>query len=122
MVTRGAPNAAAPRPIGSEMSQTDPREQTPAPRSHAAGLLERAAPLLFVLLWSSSFLGTRIGLRHMSPLWFVALRMLLAAAIMVLVMTALRRPWSLTRADWFHCAVVGVTTQAILLMTAHVAM
>ncbi len=104
------------------MNHTDQRERTPAPRSQAADLLERAAPLLFVLLWSSSFLGTRIGLRHMSPLWFVAVRMMLAAAIMVFAMTASRRPWSLTRADWFHCAVVGVSTQSILLMTAHVAM
>src|SRR5947209_5741605 len=102
------------------MSHTDPREHAPATR--APDLLDRAAPLLFVLLWSSSFLGTRIGLRHMSPLWFVALRMILAATIMVVTMTALRRPWSLSRVDWFHCAVIGVSTQAILLMTAHVAM
>jgi drug/metabolite transporter (DMT)-like permease len=84
--------------------------------------LDRVAPLLFVLLWSSSFLGTRVGLRHMSPLWFVALRMILAAAIMTAVMTARGRTWNLSRADWMHCAVAGVLTQAILLMTAHVAM
>ena len=79
-------------------------------------------PLSFVLLWSSSFLGTRIGLRHMSPLWFVALRMILAAAIMAAVTIGTRRSWSLSRADWMHGAVAGVLTQAILLMTAHVAM
>jgi drug/metabolite transporter (DMT)-like permease len=84
--------------------------------------LDRAAPLLFVLLWSSSFLGTRVGLRHMSPLWFVALRMILTSAIVIGAMAVLRRRWSLSRAAWFHCAVVGVSTQAILLMTAHVAM
>ena len=79
-------------------------------------------PLGFVLLWSSSFLGTRVGLRHMSPLWFVALRMILAAAIMAAVTLGTRRSWSLSRADWMHTAVAGVLTQAILLMTAHVAM
>jgi drug/metabolite transporter (DMT)-like permease len=88
----------------------------------AADRLNHAAPLLFVLLWSSSFLGTRIGLRHMSPLWFVALRMILAAAIVGASMFVLRRPWNLSRAAWLHCAVVGVSTQAVLLMTAHVAM
>jgi drug/metabolite transporter (DMT)-like permease len=87
-----------------------------------ADRLNNAAPLLFVLLWSSSFLGTRIGLRHMSPLWFVALRMILAAAIVSGAMIVLRRPWNLSRSAWLHCAVVGVSTQAILLMTAHVAM
>ena len=84
--------------------------------------LDRVAPLLFVLLWSSSFVGARTGLHHMSPLWFVASRMILATAIMVAVVIAMRRPWTLSRADWLHCAVAGVTTQAILLMTAHVAM
>lgn len=89
--------------------------------------MNSAAPLLFVLLWSSSFLGTRVGLRHMSPLWFVALRMILAAAIMLAATVVFRRARSarlaaLSPMDWLHCAVVGVTTQAILLMTAHVAM
>ena len=63
----------------------------------------------------------------MSPLWFVALRMLLAAAIMASTMAVFRRPLfrgpgALSRTDWLHCAVVGVATQAILLMTAHEAM
>jgi drug/metabolite transporter (DMT)-like permease len=93
-----------------------------APLSGAAARLNNAAPLLFVLLWSSSFLGTRVGLRHMSPLWFVALRMILAASILSATMAVLRRPWNLSRAGWVHCAVAGVSTQAILLMTAHVAM
>jgi len=108
------------------MTSTDPRETTLAGRPGLAGstgdLVNRAAPLLFVLLWSSSFLGTRVGLRHMSPLWFVGLRMVLAAAILVAVMIVLRRPWSLSRIEWLHCAVAGVSTQSILLMTAHVAM
>jgi drug/metabolite transporter (DMT)-like permease len=90
-------------------------------------LLNRSAPLLFVLLWSSSFLGARVGLRHMSPLWFVAVRMVLAAAIMVAVLLAVRcipsrRAPFMPLAAWLHSAVVGVSTQAILLMTAHVAM
>jgi drug/metabolite transporter (DMT)-like permease len=93
-----------------------------APVRSFADTLNSAAPLLFVLLWSSSFLGTRVGLRHMSPLWFVGVRMLLAAAILIVVMLALRRRWSLTATQWLHCAVAGVTTQSILLMTAHVAM
>src|SRR5476649_1861070 len=110
------------------MSGTSPRVTAPVEAN--ASLPERAAPLLFVLLWSSSFLGTRVGLRHMSPLWFVALRMVLASAILLSVMAlrrgsvmaAPRRAWSLSRMEWLHCAVVGIATQSILLMTAHVAM
>jgi drug/metabolite transporter (DMT)-like permease len=110
------------------MSSQDPHDSAPAqgaarpPLADAGDVLNRAAPLLFVLLWSSSFLGTRIGLRHMSPLWFVALRMILAAAIMSSMMVAFRQPWPRSAATWLHCAVAGILTQAILLMTAHVAM
>ncbi|MGA3004388.1 MAG: DMT family transporter [Acetobacteraceae bacterium] len=107
------------------MRRTDPQNGAAAARpalASIAGRVNNTAPLLFVLLWSSSFLGTRIGLRHMSPLWFVALRMILAAAIVSGTMTVLRRPWNLSRMAWLHCAVVGVSTQAVLLMTAHVAM
>jgi drug/metabolite transporter (DMT)-like permease len=113
----------------SNMTSTDPHETTlagnvaRAPLPHSVGeMLNRIAPMLFVLLWSSSFLGTRVGLRHMSPLWFVGLRMVLAAAIMLAAMAVLRWRWSLSRVEWLHCAVVGVSTQSILLMTAHVAM
>lgn len=112
------------------MNNQDPRESTsagPATRPKAGDLLNRAAPLLFVLLWSSSFLGTRVGLRHMSPLWFVAIRMVLAAAIMVVALAAVRhfkpdRGTRLSPMAWLHCSVAGVATQAILLMTAHEAM
>lgn len=115
------------------MRHTDPHDRAPAgvitrpPLATASARLNNAAPLLFVLLWSSSFLGTRVGLRHMSPLWFVALRMILAAAIICGATAILRHSrfrgfGSLSPTAWLHCAVVGVTTQAILLMTAHVAM
>jgi drug/metabolite transporter (DMT)-like permease len=99
-------------------------EETPAPFASArySAPLDRALPWLFVLLWSSSFLGTRIGLRHMSPLLFVALRMVLAAALLIAFRVVRRRPWGLSPMAWLHCAVAGVLTQAILLMTAHVAM
>ena len=77
--------------------------------------LNRVAPLLFLALWSSSFLGTRVGLRFMSPLWFVAVRMILAATMLT------RQAWPSARMV-LHCAIAGVLINAILLMTAHVAM
>ena len=35
----------------------------------------RLAPFLFVMLWSSSFITGKIGLQHLSPLLFVAIRL-----------------------------------------------
>ena len=85
-------------------------------------LLDRLAPFAFVLLWSSSFIAARVGLRHLTPLLFVALRMCLCAAVLAGVMLALRRSWTALRGYWLHCAVAGVLVHAVLLMTAHVAM
>jgi hypothetical protein len=55
------------------MRRTDPYDQAadvgrPA-LADAADRVNSAAPLLFVLLWSGSFLGTRVGPRHMLPVW-----------------------------------------------------
>src|SRR6266516_4560030 len=84
--------------------------------------LLRVAPFAFVLLWSSSFIAARAGLRHLTPLLFVAIRMVFAAAVLVAMMAVLRRSWRGLAGRWGHCAVAGVLTNSVLLMTAHVAM
>lgn len=86
-------------------------------------MLDRLTPFAFVLLWSTSFIAARIGLRHMTPLLFVAVRMCLCASVLVMAMLATRRSWRpLAGRVWLHCTVAGVLMNAILLMTAHVAM
>jgi drug/metabolite transporter (DMT)-like permease len=85
-------------------------------------MLDRLTPFGFVLLWSSSFIASRVGLRHLSPLLFVAVRMCCCAAVLVAVMLVLRRSWRVLSKVWVHCAVAGVLMNAVLLCTAHVAM
>jgi drug/metabolite transporter (DMT)-like permease len=85
-------------------------------------MLLRFAPFAFVLLWGSSFIASRAGLRFLSPFLFVAVRLVLAAAVLAGVTVALRRPWSGTAGRWGHCAVAGVLTNSVLLLTAHYAM
>jgi drug/metabolite transporter (DMT)-like permease len=85
-------------------------------------MLDRLAPFGFVLLWSSSFIAARVGLRHLTPLLFVAVRMWICAAVLVALMLLRRRSWSALRGVWLHCAVAGVLLNGVLLMTAHVAM
>jgi drug/metabolite transporter (DMT)-like permease len=82
----------------------------------------RLAPVGFVLLWASSFIAARIGLRFLSPLLFVTVRLILAAAVLSCVALLLRRPWRALAGRWGHCAVSGVLTNTVLLMTAHYAM
>ena len=42
-------------------------------------------PALFVVLWSTGFIGARLGLPHAEPLTFLSLRYALAAGLLVLV-------------------------------------
>ncbi len=68
----------------------------------------RLAPLLFVLLWSSSFIGAKIGLRHVTPLLFVAVRLVGCAIVLLAAMAVLRRSWRpLAGWKWLHCAVAA---------------
>ena len=82
----------------------------------------RLAPFGFVLLWASSFIASRVGLRHLSPMLFVTIRLMLAAAVLVGVMLALRRSWRVLEGRWGHLVVAGVLTNSVLLLTAHYAM
>ena len=85
-------------------------------------LLQRLAPFGFVLLWSSSFIGARVGVRYVTPLLFIAVRLCLSAALLVLTMLVLRRSWAVLRGRWIHCAITGVLVNTVLLDPAHVAM
>ncbi len=83
--------------------------------------LARLAPLGFVLLWSSSFVAAKTGLKHLSPLLFVAIRLCICALVLVLLMVALRRSWrSLSGWRWVHCAIAGALINACGLMAPHV--
>jgi drug/metabolite transporter (DMT)-like permease len=84
-------------------------------------MLARVAPVLFVLLWSSSFIAAKAGLRHMSPLLFVAVRLIGCAVVLVTVMLVGQRSWRpLGDWRWFHCAVAGALLNAVGLMAPHV--
>jgi drug/metabolite transporter (DMT)-like permease len=94
--------------------------ETARPR---AGAMISLAPLLFVLLWSSSFVTAKVGLRHLSPLLFVAIRLIACALVLATVMLVLRRSWRpLANGRWFHCAVAGALLNGISLMGPHVAL
>jgi len=67
---------------------------------HLTRLAIAAAPILFVLLWSTGFIGARFGLPYIEPLTFLAVRMV----FVVLVMTAIAL---ITRARWPRGSEIG---------------
>ena len=72
-----------------------------------AGL--RAMPALFVLLWSTGFVGAKFGLPYAEPLTFLLLRFALVIALMLPL--ALRATWPANRKQAGHVAVAGVLMQ-----------
>jgi drug/metabolite transporter (DMT)-like permease len=82
-------------------------------------MADRLAPFAFVLLWSSSFVATRAGLRYVSPLAFVTLRVGLCALALLAVMVGSRRRWAPLAGKWQHCAVAGGLINGVMLAASH---
>ncbi len=68
--------------------------------------LASAAPLLFVLLWSTGFIGAKFGLPYAEPLTFLSTRYVLVIGLMGTVALAMRAPWP---KDWRQAGHIGVT-------------
>jgi drug/metabolite transporter (DMT)-like permease len=81
----------------------------------AALLREVGGPALFVVLWSTGFIGAKLGLPHAGPLTFLALRYGLAAGLLALLALATRAPWPRRPAEIGHYAVAGLLVHAIYL-------
>ncbi|MFD2264015.1 DMT family transporter [Lacibacterium aquatile] len=56
-------------------------------------IVTRAAPLLFVALWHTGFIGGRLGLPHAEPLTLLLYRFIAASAILSLAAFFVRAPW-----------------------------
>ena len=89
---------------------------TPRPRMAAA------APVVFIVLWSSAFIGARAGLPHVTPLLFLGLRFVLATILLAAVCLVWKQDWSGLRRRWPHFVVAGVLINGLYLSGAFVAM
>ncbi|MCX7239237.1 MAG: DMT family transporter [Burkholderiales bacterium] len=75
----------------------------------------RIFPLFFVLLWSTGFIGARLGLPHAPPLGFLLVRYLIVIALMTLIAVATRAPWPKRPSDWLHIGVTGLLVHGVYL-------
>lgn len=71
-----------------------------------------SAPAVFVLLWSTGFVGAKYGLPYAEPFTFLAVRMVLAAALLALLAALLRSSAPRTRTQWGRAAISGVLLHA----------
>lgn len=107
-------DAAGGRAMRVGMDAMGSRPSMTAPRPSAL-LREVGVPALFVVLWSTGFIGARLGLPHAGPLTFLALRYGLAAGLLALVALATRAPWPRRPAEAGHYAVAGLLVHGVYL-------
>lgn len=69
-------------------------------------------PAVFVLLWSTGFIGAKLGLPHVEPLTFLALRFALVGVLLGSICLVARAPWPRSAREYGHLAVAGLLVQA----------
>ncbi len=77
--------------------------------------MTRFYPFLFVLLWSTGFIGAKFGLPYAEPITFLCLRYALVIAVMGGVALATRAPWPHSPRQWLHIGVTGLLVHATYL-------
>jgi len=85
-------------------------------------VLHATLPLVFAILWASSYVAAKLGLADISPYAFVAIRLAIAAAAAIVIVLALGRPWGPVRRRWPHLLIGGALVHGLALATAHAAL
>jgi drug/metabolite transporter (DMT)-like permease len=77
-------------------------------------LAARAAPAIFVVLWSTGFIATKYVLNSAEPLTYLAIRMAVVVAIMAVIVAVARPQWP-DRHGMAHSVVSGVLVHGFYL-------
>jgi drug/metabolite transporter (DMT)-like permease len=72
------------------------------------------APIVFVLLWSTGFIGSKYGLPYVEPLTFLMLRMILVVALMLPIAWIARARWP-NRQEVLHSVATGLMVHGLYL-------
>lgn len=72
-------------------------------------------PALFVLLWSTGFLGAKLGLPHAEPFTFLGIRMAIASGLLLVFALATGATWPASWRAGLHIAVAGILVHAVYL-------
>ncbi|HEU0150702.1 MAG TPA: EamA family transporter [Bradyrhizobium sp.] len=86
-----------------------------SPTSSSDLIFRRAAPALFVFLWSTGWIVARYSAEYADPLTFLSARYACAGAVLLVYAVLAGARWPATSADWAHAAFSGVLLHAIYL-------
>lgn len=76
--------------------------------------LTRAAPAIFVVLWSSGFIATKYALAGAEPLTFLFIRMVAVVVLMAIIVAIARPKWP-NRLETWHSVVAGLLVHGFYL-------
>jgi drug/metabolite transporter (DMT)-like permease len=82
----------------------------------------KIAPALFVVLWSSAFIGAKFGLPYTEPLTFMSLRFVSVTGIFLFLSVLFNAPWPKSLRKAGHIALVGLLIQALYLSGTFIAL
>ena len=82
---------------------------------------QRLAVLLYVVLWSSGFIPSRVLVHDVTPLWGAVIRLLLAGGILVAWRLLCRDRWP-ERREWNAIVGIAVATNVVYLGLLYVAL
>ena len=71
--------------------------------------------LLYILLWSSAFIATKVGVNHSPPLTLLSARFLAAAALLTTVARGRGLPWPRQRSEWTTLVWFGLLNSGLYL-------
>jgi drug/metabolite transporter (DMT)-like permease len=77
--------------------------------------LHKFAPLLFVLLWSTGFVGAKYGLPYADPFVFLSVRVLIAAVILFALVRLMKMPLNIGKSAISRSFVIGFFLHACYL-------
>lgn len=72
-------------------------------------------PALFVLLWSTGFIGAKFGLPYAEPATFLILRFAIVAALLGVIALATKAPWPTSPGAMGHMVVAGLLLHGVYL-------
>lgn len=84
---------------------------TPSPNPRWAIII----PWLFVLLWSSGFIGSKLGVPYAEPFTFLTFRYVIVLLVLVPIAFLTRAPWPKTKSQLAHVAFAGLLIHATYL-------
>ncbi|WP_417670247.1 DMT family transporter [Roseibium sp.] len=73
------------------------------------------APAVFVLLWSTGFIGSKMGAPYADPMVFLSLRFFLVLPLLLAIIVAAKAKWAGSPSQILHCIVTGILVHGVYL-------